>query len=238
MIKLSMRIDTSYDVRTDAGGRDPDSHSATLRRYHKFLWSKRLPSGHMFELQEKVNGAYLHHHSELGTFALSSDSVVPSFTRWKRLKHITDLFPEEENEAFRSIGYTIGGMMIFPGNRIDGKPTINGARGFTGQIADRFDLTLECIRSYYCDEASPLGGTLARYRDFFALFQDFEGYVDFFLLQDLVGADGSAIKFFMPFDDFNTPSVPSSVEEYVGYRQLSIAFVRARNLRIDRQIVS
>ena len=233
-----MRIDTSYDVRTDAGGRDPDSHSATLRRYHKLLWSKKLPCGRLFELEEKVNGAYLYHQSELGTFSLSSDSVVPSFTRWKSLKHIIDQVPEEENEAFRTVGSTIGSTMIFPGNRIDGKATINGARGFTRKIAYRFDLTLECIRRHYQDEASPLGGTLARYRDFFALFQDFERYVDFFVLQDLVGADGSAIKFFMPFDDFNTPSVPSSVEEYVGYRQLSIAFVRARNLRIDRQIDS
>lgn len=227
-----MCIDTFYDVRTDSGGRDPDSHSATLRRYHKLLWTKQLPSGQMFELQEKVNGAYLHHHSELGTFSLSSDSVVPSFTRWKRLKHITDLFPEEENEAFRSIGYTIGGMMIFPGNRIDGKPTINGARGFTRKIADRFDLTLECIRRHYLNQPSPLDETLSRYGDFFALFRDFDGYVDFFLLQDLVDVDGSAIKFFMPFDNFNTPSVPGTVEDYVRYRQLSIAFVEARNQRI------
>ena len=192
----------------------------------------------MFDLKETMNGAYLYHQSELGTYSLSSDSVVPTFTRWKRLKHITDVFPEEANEAFRSIGYTIGGMIIFPGNRIDGKPTINGARGFTGQIADRFDLTLECIRRHYRDEASPLGDTLTRYRDFFALFRDFEGYVDYFLLQDLVEEDGFTIKFFMPFDDFKTPSVPGTVEEYVEYRRLSIGFVEARNLRIDRQIVS
>ena len=230
-----MRIDTSYDVRTDAGGRDPDSYSATLRRYHKLLWSKQLPCGHLFELAEKVNGSYLHHHSGIGTFSLSSDSVVPTFTRWKSLKHITDVFPEEENEAFRTLGYTIGGMMVFPGNRIDGKTTINGARGFTRKIADRFDLTLECIRRHYLNEPSPLDETLARYSGFFSLFQDFEGYVDFFLLQDLVDADGSAVKFFMPFDDFNTPSVPRTVEEYVAYRRLSIAFVEARNGRIKRE---
>ena len=229
-----MRIDTSYDVRTDAGGRDPDSHSPTLRQYHRQLWSKLLPSGHLFDLKEKVNGAYLYHQSELGTFSLSSDSVVPSFTRWKSLKYITELFPEEEHEAFRTVGSTIGSTIVFPGNRIDGKTTINGARGFTRKIADRFDLTLECIRRHYLNEPSPLDETLARYCGFFSLFQDFEGYVDFFLLQDLVDADGSAVKFFMPFDDFNTPSVPRTVEEYVSYRLLSIAFVKARNLRIDR----
>ena len=230
-----MRIDTSYDVRTDAGGRDPDSHSATLRQYHRLLWSKQLPSGHLFDLKEKVNGAYLYHQSELGTFSLSSDSVVPSFTRWKSMKHITELFPEEENEAFRTIGYTIGAMMVFPGNRIDGKATINGARGFTRKIADRFDLTLECIRRHYLKQPSPLDEALSRYGDFFQLFGGFQGYVDYFLLQDLVETDKSTIKFFMPFDDFQTPSVPRDVEEYVEYRRRSIEFVEARNRRIDQQ---
>jgi len=36
----------------------------------------------------------------------------------------------------------IGGMIVFPGNRIDGKMTINGARGCYRKISDRFDLTL------------------------------------------------------------------------------------------------
>lgn len=152
------------------------------------------------------------------------------------MKHITELFPEEENEAFRTIGYTIGAMMVFPGNRIDGKATINGARGFTRKIADRFDLTLECIRRHYLQQPSPLDETLLRYSDFFQLFGGFEGYVDFFLLQDLVDGDGHAVKFFMPFDDFNTPSVPETVEDYVEYRRLSIAFVKARNQRIGNSV--
>ena len=42
-----MLIDTTFDVRTDAGGRDPDRYSATLRRYHRLLWSKPLPGGAM-----------------------------------------------------------------------------------------------------------------------------------------------------------------------------------------------
>ena len=49
------------------------------------------------------------------------------------------------------------------------------------RIAGRFDLTVECIRGHYLDEPSPLSDTLARYADFFALFGDFDGYVDFFL---------------------------------------------------------
>lgn len=154
------------------------------------------------------------------------------------MQHIISSFPEEEHEAFRTIGYSIGGMMIFPANRVEGKLNINGARGFIRKIADRFDLTLECIRRHYVGEASPLSETLARYPEFFALFDDFEGYVDFFLLQDLLTEDGMAVKFFMPFYDFNTPSVPGDVDEYVTYRNRSIAFVQARNERIDRDVNS
>ena len=43
----------------------------------------------------------------------------------------------------------------------------------TQQIADPFDLTLECIRRHYLGETSPLAETLRRYEQFFALFEDF-----------------------------------------------------------------
>ena len=125
-----------------------------------------------------------------------------SYTRHVAMAPIIAQFSEEEHAAFNTLGYTIGGMMVFPSNRVDGKMTINGARGFHRRVADRMDLTLECIRRHYRGEPSPLGATLARYADFFALFDDFGGYVDFFPLQDLVTADGAAVRFFMPFDDF------------------------------------
>jgi len=228
-----MRIDTSFDFRTDASGKDPDAYSPTLRQYHRLLWSKPLPSGRPFDLSDTRPGAYLHHQSELGEFVLSSDSVIPTFTRWNSMKHITGLFPEEENEAFRTISYTIGGMMLFPANRVDGKHTINVMRGFTRQIADRFDLTLECIRRHYLGQSSPLGETLSRYRDFFEMFDDFGGYVDFFVFHDLVTEDCSTVNFFMPFDDFNSPSTPKDRDAYEEYRSRSIEFVVARNHRID-----
>jgi uncharacterized protein DUF6994 len=229
-----MLINTLFDFRTDSAGKDPDAYSPTLRQYHRFLWSKPLPCGRPFDLSDAKSGAYLHHESELVEFFLSSDSVIPSFTRWSSMKHIIGLFPEEENEAFRAIGYTIGGMMIFPANRVDRKPTINGMRGFSRQIADRFDLTLECIRRHYLGQSSPLGETLSRYSAFFALFGDFGGYVDFFLLQDLVAEDCSAVNFFMAFNDFSTTSVPKDRDAYQEYRDRSIAFVECRNRRIDR----
>jgi hypothetical protein len=228
-----MEIDISFDFRTDARGKDPDTHSPTLRLYHRLLWSKPLPGKALFSLTETTPRAYLHHRSSLGEFYLSSDSVIPTFTKWQSLKPITEQFPKEENEAFLTISYTIGGMMIFPGNQVDGKQTINGARGFSRAISDRFDLTLECIRRHYLNLDSPLATTLSRYATFFALFDDFRGYVNFFLLDDLVAND-FGVKFFMPFDDFRPPSVPRDVDTYKEYRRRSIEFVKARNNRIQQ----
>ena len=228
-----MAINITFDFRTDAHGNDPDSHSPTLRHYHQLLWSKPLPSGASFDLSDSTPGKYLHHRSSLGEFFLSSDSVVPTFTRWQKLKPITEQFTEKENEAFLTIAYTIGGMMIFPSNQIDRKPTINAARGFNRDISDRFDLTLECIRRHYVNMDSPLAPTLSRYADFFALFVDFRGYVSFFLLEDLV-TDDFGVKFFMTFDDFCPPSVPEDVDTYKESRHRSIDFVEARNHRIKQ----
>jgi hypothetical protein len=229
-----MVIDTSFDCRTDAGGKDPDVYSPTLRQYHKLLWSKPLPNRRLFDLDDTIRGVYLHHRSELGEFFLSSDSVIPTFTRWGFAAAHPELVTEEENRAFMAISCTIGGMMILPGNSIDGKWTINQARGCLRKISDRFDLTLECIRRYYVGQSSALGETLARYRDFFALFETFTGYADFFLLQDLATHDCSAVTVFPPFDDFKTPAVANDVDTYREYRRRTIEFVEARNRRIER----
>lgn len=226
------KIDTTLDMRSDARGKDPDTHSATLRRYHKQLWSKPLPNGALFDLVEQ--GPYLYHKSNLGEFWLASDSVIQTFIRWESLRPITSQLTESENKEFFDIGYTIGGMMVFPANRIDGMQTINGARGFNRAISDRMDLTLECIRRHYLGQDSPLAETLARYSGFFQLFDDFRGYVDFFLLQDLVSDDRNEVRMFMPFNNFKPPAVPKNVDVYREFRRRSIDFVRARNRRIEQ----
>jgi hypothetical protein len=227
-------IDTNFDFRSDTPpGRDPDSFSPTLRKYHKLLWSKPLPCGVVFDLIDTKPKAYLHHQSEKGEYFLSSDTVIPSFTRQKRIAPIIEPIPKAELDAFNTIGYTIGGMMIFPGNKIDGKMTINGARGLNHQIKDRFDLTLECIRRHYLNGESPLDETLNRYKAFFALFENFSGYVDFFLLNDLVTDDLSAVNFFSPFQDFNESPLPLTTEEYTHYMKSAVQFIECRNHRIS-----
>lgn len=223
-------IDTTFDFRSDTPtGRDPDTWSPTLCRYHKLLWGKRLPSGVVFDLVYRKAPFYLHHCSDLGEFCLSSDAVIPTF-RWA--SRIKEMVPNEELSDFIAIGYTIGGMMLFPAVQIDRKWTINQARGCTRSIGDRFDLTFECIRRHYAGGESPLSRVLTRYANFFELFRDFRGYAEFFLLQDLVTDDCAAVKFFSRFDDFKSSPVPDSLSAYREYRNRAVGFIEARNQRI------
>lgn len=94
-------IDPTFDFRADTPPRkDPDSHSKTLRRYHRHVWSKPLPNGQTFALSDKVRGHYLHHQSALGEFSLSSDSVMQTFTRWGFAARHPELCGEAESAAF------------------------------------------------------------------------------------------------------------------------------------------
>lgn len=224
--------DPPFDFHSDTpAGKDPDSFSPGLREYHQLLWSKDLPSGGRFDLTTE-SGRYLVHRSSLGVFSLASDTITTRLR--KRASRVINEIPENDLPAY--LGYTAGSTLVFPGNKIGRKMTINGARGFHPRIADRFDLTLECIRRHYLGEPNPLAGPLLRYADFFALFKDFDGYVKFFLLQDLVEDDGKAIGYFHPFTDFSKPAVPSDPDEYLEYLGLSNAFIRARNRRIEAYI--
>ena len=110
--------------------------------------------------------------------------------------------------------------------------TINGSRGINKKIKDRFDLTLECIRRFYLNEFSPLKDTLNRYKTFFKLFDNFKGYVNFFLLQDLVLNNYSTINFFLPFNNFEDKPVPNNLEQYKAYRVNMIEFINKRSERI------
>lgn len=226
-----MTIDTTFNVYTDANGGDPDSTSPTLRCYHKMLWSKKLPNGKFFELIEKKGGTYLYHKSELGEFSLGSDAITHSYRNHKNKAWLTKQIQEEVQELF-DLGSTIGAYTLFPNNRIEGKHTINQARGVNSLIDDRFDLTLECIRLFYLGHQSPLYDTLMRYKEFFYLFEDFKGYIDFFLFNDLVD-ENESVKFYLPFDNFATKPTFKGIGEYLTYKNRVIQFIKLRNKGIE-----
>ena len=222
-----MIIDTTYDFRIDAGGKDPDRYSKTLKMFHQYLWSKSLPTGADLILDEK-----LENHSSVGEFRFASDSIIHTFSYWKSYQHIIQQIHWNIIEDFVGQSYTIGGMLIFPANKVNRKPTINGYRGMCSQIKDRIDLTLECIRLFYLGQESPLYDCLNRYRSFFDLFGDFKSYIEYFLLQDLTDEECTSIRFFHPFEQFGTHVLPGNKEEYLSYMSNCLEFVHKRNRRI------
>ncbi len=222
-----LKIDVTFDFRSDSNGGDPDAKSPTLHNYHKLLWSKKLPNGKFLLLDEKLKNT-----TDSCEYIFGSDSIIHSFSRWAKYQHIIKQIDPKEIEEFRRMGYTMAGMIIFPKNRINNCQSINMARGCNQRIMDRFDLTLECIRRFYNNENSPLTNCFNNYSTFFELFVDFRSYVNFFLLQDLVTDDYNKIKFYHPFNDFEVSPLPKTVDEYHEYKRKNLEFINNRNKRI------
>ena len=240
-----MMIDVSFDFTLDtpgywehfwenndgmgAGSNDPDLSSKTLQKYHQLLWSKRLPNGEFMSLQCGDGTNYL----TWSDFRFGSDSIIASF-RYKKnrelLETVARSMPDYRLfvEDYLHKSYTIGGSIIFPKHQ----ESINQMRGTNRLICDRWDLTLECIRRLYAGEYSPLESTLQKDEDFFRLFVDFKGYVNYFFLQDCVSEDYSKVRIWMGMGDFKEDPLPKTAEQYLAWIDSEMEFLRQRNERI------
>lgn len=226
---------------------DPDSYSERLRGWHQRLWTKPLPTGTVFDLQPSGRGL----RDGCSGILLKSDSAIPAWENWTDVQHLlTDtetLLDEAGRGSIHDLGwrlYDMGGMILFPGEQVDRQWTINQAKGCTKAIADRLDLTLECIRLHYAGVhdpiGNPLGSVFLRYADFFELFVSFEQFVEFWLLQDLVstGESGTRVKFMLgrngsgEYDFAEESGLPTCAEEYASYLIAADEFVAARNQRM------
>lgn len=85
---------------------------------------------------------------------------------------------------------------------------------------------------FYLGQESPLYDTLLRYKNFFNLFDSFVGYINFFLLDDLVD-ENQKIKSYLPFDNFKTKPSFLDIEEYRMYKKNVMEFIKSRNERIE-----
>ena len=97
--------------------------------YRRLRWSRswRAPDG----------------GSSRGEFYLTSDAATPTWIRWKRTSHLIPHISESERERFDTVTYQMGGMMLFPGKQIEGKPTINQERAGRKVLCSR--ASLRCI---------------------------------------------------------------------------------------------
>ncbi len=242
-----MQIDVNFDFTTDTqdfwedfwedeilggGKNDPDAVSKTLQSYHQFLWSKPLPNGEKMDLSAGYGYSYL----TWKDFRFGSDSILASFryARYRKmLEQVSKVLPKYKEfiEDFLRRTYTIGGSIIFPKEN-----SINRTRGCNPFIKDRWDLTLECIRKYYKNEDSPLFETLVKNKEFFDLFVDFNGYVNFFYLQDCVSDDYESVNFWIGDGDLSKNPMPQTVDEYLLWIEKQLDFVAKRNQRIKNEL--
>lgn len=223
------------DILLGCAGNDPDNKSKTLQIYHQLLWSRELPNGKKMELEIGKGRYYLQWEG----FCFGSDSIIASF-RYKRyrsmIEKVSNLLPNYHSfmENYLHKSYTIGGEIIFP-KKAGG---INQSRGCNMYIKDRWDLTLECIRLFYLGEISPLYDVLSKEKDFFDLFVDFKGYIDFFFLQDCVSPDYNQVDFWIGGKDFIRNPLPKTPEEYLIWINKELDFIYKRNKRIQSYIHS
>ena len=146
-------------------------------------------------------------------------------------KQVCDFDIYYEHLLHRS--YTIGSTIIFPVH----VNSMNQRKGTNLKIADRWDLTLECIRRHYAGEESPLSKVIETDKAFYDLFVDFKGYVDFFMLQDCVSDDYSAVDIWMGDASFKKNGLPETVEEYLRFLVKEHIFLDKRNRRIQEYCI-
>lgn len=239
-------IDVTFDFTTDSpgywdgfwerkeglgsGGSDPDSASLTLQRYHKELWSRKLPNGEVMELEEGYGPNYL----TWKNFRFGSDAIIVGFRYFKYRNMIEQVMDRVGDykayyEDLIRKSYTMGGMIIFPKHW----SSMNQNRGKNYIISDRWDLTLECIRRYYKGEDSPLYSTIVADKEFYDLFVDFKGYVDFFFLQDCVSEDYSQVDIWCGDGTMTESGLPKTLDEYFAFIDKEFEFLSKRNKRID-----
>lgn len=239
-------LDLTFDYKRDKPAKnrpDADRDSPRLRRDHELLWTKEIPSsGVLFAPTPpsvRRKGYLIYSDAEGSRHWYGSDAITASYTTWIKPKALVAAkaeLTEEQRSRYLDPPYTLASAMIWPVRSKD-RPTINAARGL--RIGDRIDLTLECVRRHYAEQSeSPLAGVMTAYSDFFALFDGFVEFVDFFHFQGLVSDDYKEIRFLLPFDNFDRPATPTSVAEYVAYREATLDFISIRKRLIADWVVA
>lgn len=232
-----------YDDPDLPEGADADKWSPLLRDAHRRLWSKHLPTGETLDLTADLT---VEGPGSSRGLRLSSDTIASTHRnyRHRQIDVLWDALPAMEQRRYDRAFYAIGGFIVFPCH----PNSMNQRRGTCGQIDDRFDLTLECIRLYYegvtASDRNPLGDVLLVDSAFFDLFgrgvEGFITYVDFFCLGDLV-RDGK-IRWFDDVNadewDFASSPLPSRPDTYIKYLDNVLSFVGCRNKTIAAAVAA
>jgi len=234
---MALDIDVNFDFKLDSNGKDPDIFSEKLRDYQQKLYTRETIYGNKIEIQKGNDPKYDYLFiGKPDIMRLAGDCVINMNERYPGYQETHNKYLASASDYYRKLyqeyidkSYTIGGEIIFPKRPY----SINVMRGI--HLKDRFDLTLECVRRFYNNEPMPLRNTFEKDRKFFNLFGDFDGYVNFFFLDDLV-KDGKVQFFFGKYDDdvFNPAKFAWEKSEWEQLLENQIIFLQKRNERIKK----
>ena len=100
-------------------------------------------------------------------------------------------------------------------------------------LVTELGMSIDC-RDLQCEKA--LDKSLIQSKEFFDLFVDFRGYVDFFLLQDCVD-ERYNVRFWLNTPLFVSNPLPQDLESYLAWVDTQLDFAEKRNWRIKNYIM-
>ncbi len=209
---------------------DPCDDSLFLKKSIRKMFSRPLPNGQTMELEETSSGF------RWNDFRFGIDTVVPSFfsTRNRNLSKAYALsetdFRDSVSEYIRETDL-LGAYTIYP---VHANSLIQCIYS-NNRIRGRWDFVLECVRRHYSGEDSPLYDCMRRDRLFYDLFVDFNGFIDFFYLNDFINSDGT-VKMLLQTELFEMNPVPRNWDEYKKWFGTNIELVKKRNSRMERSL--
>ena len=115
-----------YDDPDLPEGGDADARSPLLRKFHRQLWSKPLPTGETLDLTVDLSVAS---PGSLRGLRLSSDTIASTHRNYRRRQiHVLwDALPAVDKLRYDRGFYRMGGFIVFPCHR----KSMNTERGDT-----------------------------------------------------------------------------------------------------------
>lgn len=161
---------------------DPDRNSIKLYRYYELFLSRELPDGLYFQFKTKRDHGTLQSMGE--DIILTGDYIGPSKN---------DYFNEYNNKKlseFLKVTRTFAGNIVWPKKQVDNRITVNQYKG--NVFNERMDLLLFELERFYKEFESKdcvfprLGQIFKDHIEWYKHFVDFNGFINFFYLQDFV----------------------------------------------------
>lgn len=184
------------DKEGEKAYRDADAFSVLQYRYYEIFLNRKLPDGIENKFVMRKVGSKLElcctSDEEL---TLSCDYIGPI----KKSYYINNKFDSKNLAKMLLNTRNFAGSIVWPNNK-ESNFTVNQAKGFL--LKDRMDLTLLNLKAYMDSDyklsscmCSQLGQAFEDNKEWYKHFKSFEGFINYFFLNDFVNREYEIICF-------------------------------------------